>query len=84
MRSWQYLNDADEAIKYGEEVLKFFEMHIKNDELGEFKSLYGKGYISYQKESQNRISFKHVHETLAEAYLSKDDMVNSELHRAQY
>lgn len=29
MRSWQYLNDADTAIQYGEEVLKFFKLHIK-------------------------------------------------------
>lgn len=84
MRSWQYLNDADAAIQYGEEVLKFFELHIKNDGLGEFQRLYGKEYTFYQRESQNRISFKHVHETLAEAYRSKDDMVNSELHRVQY
>lgn len=84
MRSWQYLNDADAAIQYGEEVLKFFELHIKNDGLGEFQRLYGDEYTFYQRESQNRISFKHVHETLAEAYRSKDDMVNSELHRVQY
>lgn len=84
MRSWQYLNDADAAIQYGEEVLNFFEAHIKNDELGEFQRLYGNVYTFYQKESQDRISFKHVHETLTEAYRAKDDMVNSELHRVQY
>lgn len=84
IRSWQYLNDADAAIRYGEELLEFIKTHIVEDEKGEFRSLYGDEYSKYQEESKNRIGLKQIHETLTEAYRENGDMENSEFHRMQY
>lgn len=84
IRSWQYLNDADAAIKYGEELLAFYKTHIVEDALGEFRSFYGNTYGDYQEESKNRISLRRIYETLTEAYREKGDMEKSEFYRMQY
>ena len=84
IRSWQYLNDADAAIQYGEELLMFYNTHIAGDALTEFKSFYGNAYKNYQEESKNRISLRRIYETLTEAYREKGDMEKSEFYRMQY
>lgn len=84
IRSWQYLNDADAAIRYGEELLMFYNTHIAGDALGEFKIFYGNAYGDYQEESKNRISLRRIYETLTEAYREKGDMEKSEFYRMQY
>lgn len=84
IRSWQYLNDADAAIQYGEGLLAFYKTHIVRDALGEFKSFYGKAYGCFQEESKNRISLRRIYETLTEAYRKKGDMGKSEFYRMQY
>lgn len=84
IRSWQYLNDADAAIQYGEGLLTFYKTHIVRDALGEFKSFYGRAYGYFQEESENRISLRRIYETLTEAYCEKGDMEKSEFYRMQY
>lgn len=84
IRSWQYINDADAAIKYGEELLTFYNTHIAGDVLGEFKRFYGKASGDYQEESKNRIGLRRIYETLTEAYREKGDMEKSEFYRMQY
>lgn len=84
VRSFQYRNDADTAIQYGEEALRFFREHIQDDAYGEFMELYGNAMADYQAESQERISFRMVYETLAVAYKMNDDMEKSEEYRKKY
>lgn len=84
IRSLQYRNDADTAIQYGEEVLEFFRKHIQEDEAGEFRSFYGMDADIYRTESQERISFRMVYETLAVAYQMKEDMEKSDEYRRKY
>lgn len=84
IRSWQYLNDADTAIRYGEELLAFYKTHIVEDALGEFRSFYGNVYPYYQEESKNRIGLRRIYETLTEAYREKGNMEKSEFYRMQY
>lgn len=84
LRFWNYWNDADNVIKYGEEVLEFIDQHIKKDLFGEYQSLYGANRRKYQDESENRIDVKRLHEVLTAAYRSKGNMEQSEMHRAKY
>lgn len=84
LRFWNYWNDADKAIEYGEEVLKFIDQHIVNDMFEEYQTLYGSNKADYQRESQNRIRVKRLHEVLTAAYRSIGDMEQSEMHRAKY
>ena len=84
LRFWNYWNDADKAIEYGEEVLKFIDQHIINDMFEEYQTLYGSNKADYQRESQNRIRVKRLHEVLTAAYRSIGDMEQSEMHRAKY
>lgn len=84
IRSLQYRNDADTAIQYGEEVLEFYRKHIQEDEAEEFQSFYGEEANVYRAESQERISFRMVYETLAVAYQMKEDMEKSDEYRRKY
>ena len=57
---------------------------MKDDTYGEFMEMYGKAATEYQAESQERISFRMVYETLAVAYMMNDDMEKSEEYRKKY
>ena len=83
IRSLQYLNDVDSAIKNGEMVLDFVRKHIQEDEEKEFRSFYGNESELYRLESQGRINSRKIHETLAVAYQLKGDLIKSEEHRRQ-